>query len=280
MLARILDREGFLPIEAKDGREAIELFKAHSPLAVISDIMMPGMDGLALLSAIKRIDPSAAVILMTGLGTADVLLQALRGGATNFFKKPFSMHDLVQEIRSVAEFRREASRAALFTPFLEEETKLFRIPSSAERFFTVINQVALQLRAILAADEVLNIKVGIEEMITNAIEHGNLGISYQEKAAAIAKGTFAELVAERLRGIVGGRTVTVSSRLTRERFQISIRDEGDGFDWRGLPTVDAENLLSFSGRGIFLTKIYFDEVRYNERGNEVTMVKERMLGPD
>ena len=69
----------------------------------------------------------------------------------------------------------------------------------------------------------------------------------------------------------------MNSHLTSERFEITIRDEGDGFDWQSLPAVAAENLFAFSGRGIFLTKIYFDEVRYNEQGNEVTLVKRRML---
>ncbi len=275
MVARLLEGEGFRALEARDGREAVALFRAESPLAVVSDVMMPGMDGLTLLKEIKRIDRSAAVILMTGVGTAEVLLEALRGGATNFFKKPFNVQDLVQEIRSVAEFRREAARAALYTPFLEEETKSFRIPSGTRRYFTVINQIALQLPTLLPAEDVLTVKVGIEEMIQNAIEHGNLGITFAEKAAALRDGSLAQLVAERLRAGGGDRSVTVESRLTRERFEVTITDEGSGFDWRELPGVEAENLLSFSGRGILLTRIYFDEVLYNERGNQVTLVKKR-----
>jgi CheY-like chemotaxis protein/anti-sigma regulatory factor (Ser/Thr protein kinase) len=277
MIARLLEGEGFRVLEAGDGGEAVALFEAHSPLAVISDVMMPGMDGLELLRRVKRIDRNAAVILMTGLGTSEVLLAALRGGATNFFKKPFNVHDLVQEVRSVAEFRREAARAALYTPYLEEETKRFRIPSGTQRYFPVINQVALQLPLLLPVDEALTVKVGIEEMIQNAIEHGNLGIGCDEKAAALRDGTWADLVAERLRAGGASRVVTVESHLSRERFVVTVTDEGEGFDWRSLPGLDAQSLLTFSGRGIFLTRIYFDEVRYNDRGNEVTLVKKRSL---
>ncbi len=56
-------------------------------------------------------------------------------------------------------------------------------------------------------------------------------------------------------------------------FEITIRDDGKGFDWRTLPEVEPENLLAFNGRGIFLTKIYFDEVIYNDSGNQVTLRK-------
>jgi anti-sigma regulatory factor (Ser/Thr protein kinase) len=65
------------------------------------------------------------------------------------------------------------------------------------------------------------------------------------------------------------------SRLAPDLFEITIRDEGGGFDWRKLPAVAPENLLAFNGRGIFLTKIYFDEVSYNELGNEVTLRKRK-----
>jgi len=276
LLSHLLDREGFDPVQAGDGERAVELFKSHSPLVVVSDIMMPKMDGLTLLNEIKKIDRNATVILMTGQGNEEMLLKALRGGATNFFKKPFNVRELIEEIRKVVNFRLEAARSTLFSPFLLEETKKFVIPRSDSPYFPVINQITLQLPRLMPEEEILNIKVGIEEMIANALEHGNLGISFEEKNAAIDEGRLAELVEERGRlSDAAGRKVTVTSRLASDLFEITIRDEGEGFDWRKLPAVAPENLLAFNGRGIFLTKIYFDEVSYNETGNEVTLRKRK-----
>ena len=116
LLARLLEREGFDPVQAEDGAQAVELYKSEAPLVVVSDIMMPRMDGLALLNEIRRIDRNATVILMTGQGNEDVLLKALRGGATNFFKKPFNVRELIEEIRKVVDFRLEAARSSLFSP--------------------------------------------------------------------------------------------------------------------------------------------------------------------
>jgi anti-sigma regulatory factor (Ser/Thr protein kinase) len=100
----------------------------------------------------------------------------------------------------------------------------------------------------------------------------------KEISKAIQEGRLAELIADKGReSDAAGRAVHITSRLSPEVFEIAIRDDGHGFDWRSLPAVEPENLLAFNGRGIFLTKIYFDEVRYNERGNEVTLVKGRML---
>ena len=276
LLARLLEREGFDPLQAEDGTKAVELYKAESPLVVVSDIMMPKMDGLTLLTEIRRIDRNATVILMTGQGNEDVLLKALRGGATNFFKKPFAVRELIEEIRKVVEFRLEAARSSLFSPLLVEETKTFVMPRADSPFFPIINQITLQLPCILPSEDILNLKIGIEEVITNAIEHGNLGISFDEKSKAIQEGRLPDLIALKGReSDAAGRCVRITSRLSPERFEITVHDDGRGFDWRNLPAVEPENLLAFNGRGLFLTKIYFDEVSFNDSGNEVTLRKNR-----
>ena len=276
LLARLLEREGFDPVPAEDGEQAIARYKSESPLVVVSDIMMPKMDGLSLLNEIRRIDRNATVILMTGQGNEDVLLKALRGGATNFFKKPFAVRELIEEIRKVVEFRLEAARSSLFSPLLVEETKTFVMPRADSPFFPIINQITLQLPCILPSEDILNLKIGIEEVITNAIEHGNLGISFDEKSKAIQEGRLPDLIALKGReSDAAGRSVRITSRLSPERFEITVHDDGRGFDWRNLPAVEPENLLAFNGRGLFLTKIYFDEVSFNDSGNEVTLRKNR-----
>ena len=274
LLLRLLEKEGFDPIPAGDGEEAVSLFRSRAPLVVVSDIKMPRMDGLTLLTEIRRMDRGAAVILMTGQGNEEMLLEALRGGATNFFKKPFVVRELIDEIRKVVSFRLEAVRSSLFSPHLVGETKQFVLPAGDLLSFPIINQMTLQLPCLLPEEDILNLKIGIEEMITNAIEHGNLGISFEEKCAAIQDGRFADLIAERSRdGSRGRRRVFISSHLAPDLFEVVIRDEGDGFDWRRLPEVAPENLLTFNGRGILLTRIYFDEVLFNEKGNQVTLRK-------
>ena len=197
LLIRMLQKEGFDAFPASDGEEAIRLFRERSPLVVVSDIRMPRMDGLTMLTEIRKMDRSAAVILMTGQGNEEILLSALRGGATNFFKKPFSSRELIDEIRRIVGFRLEAARSSLFSPYLTAETKSFVLPPLVSSYYPVINQVTLQLPGLVPPEEILNLKIGIEEMITNAVEHGNLGISFEEKAAAVREGRLAELVAER-----------------------------------------------------------------------------------
>jgi DNA-binding response OmpR family regulator len=274
LLVHVMENEGFRPFAATDGEQAIKLFREHSPVVVVSDIRMPRMDGLTMLTEIRKIDRTAAVILMTGQGNEEILLSALRGGATNFFKKPFNSRELMDEIHRIVGFRREAERYGIFSPYLTAETKHFILPPGVSSYYPVVNQITLQLPCLVPAEEMLNLRIGVEEMITNAIEHGNLGISLEEKSRAMLDGTLAELIGQRTEEAQhAGRRVFITSRLTSALFEVTIRDEGKGFDWRTLPAVVPENLLAFNGRGILLTKIYFDEVEYNEAGNQVTLRK-------
>jgi anti-sigma regulatory factor (Ser/Thr protein kinase) len=108
-------------------------------------------------------------------------------------------------------------------------------------------------------------------MIANAVEHGNLGITASEKEEALVAGRFAALLAERLATPANAaKRVYVDTRLGEGEFRVTVRDEGAGFAWR---TLSAEPGASLAGRGVLLARVHFDEVRWNERGNEVTMVK-------
>jgi len=92
------------------------------------------------------------------------------------------------------------------------------------------------------------IRLAVEEGLSNAIKHGNRGESR--------------------------RKVNVTYDVSDERVLIVIADEGDGFDPRAVPDPTAdENLENPCGRGLMLMRAYMDEVCFNERGNEVRMVK-------
>ncbi len=276
LLSRLLAREGFDPIEAADGAQAIELFRSQAPLVVVSDIMMPRMDGLALLTEVKRIDPNAVVILMTGQGNEDILLHALRGGATNFFKKPFNVRELIEEIRKIVDFRIEAARSTLFSPFLVGEIEVIR---DTARGFALLSHhqpghpPAAEHHAGRADHQPEDRDRGDDHQRAGARQPGH---HVPGKEHGVEDGTLQGLLAERGRASdAAGKKIHITSVLSTESFEITIRDEGEGFDWRALPDVAPENLMSFNGRGIFLTKIYFDEVIYSEKGTQVTLRKRR-----
>ena len=98
------------------------------------------------------------------------------------------------------------------------------------------------------------IRLALEEALSNAIKHGN--------------------------GYDRGKKITVSAELTSDRTAITVADEGEGFDPDALPDPTAdENLEKPCGRGIMLMRAYMDDVGFNERGNQVRMVKRRPEHP-
>ena len=275
LLAKYMLKAGLEPIEAENGKRAIELYRLMRPSVVLSDIMMPEMDGLTLLKEIKKIDKQASVILMTGYGSEEVLIESLRSGAVNYFIKPFNFQEITEVIKHILKYRADLDSTQYYSPFITEEKKKFVFTTDEADIFPIINQIAINLAMLVPAAEILNLKIGMEEILKNAIEHGNLNISAEEKNQALEQGVFGKLIKSRLQQEGNGRKkIFITAKLGREAFSVTIRDQGEGFDWKSLPQPTAESLLSISGRGILLTRIYFDEVFYNDRGNEVTLVKQ------
>lgn len=86
---KVLQDNGHEVVEAENGLEAVRQYDAHRPDAVLLDITMPEMDGLAALKEIKRLDPSARVAMVTAMGQQAIVMEALRAGAKDFVLKPF-----------------------------------------------------------------------------------------------------------------------------------------------------------------------------------------------
>ena len=83
--------------------EALELVKHWQPDVVLTDIIMPDMDGLQLLQSIHVIDPTISTIIMTGYGTIEIAVQALKDGAYDFFEKPFDNYKISRVVRRALE---------------------------------------------------------------------------------------------------------------------------------------------------------------------------------
>lgn len=118
------------------------------------------------------------------------------------------------------------------------------------------------------------VALGLSEILVNAIEHGNLNISYQEKSHLLETGEWEDEINRRLQDErYQDRIVTVLFKRSASEISVTVTDQGDGFDWRRF--VDADNAVSTAkhGRGIALAiAMGFNHLTYNEKGNEVTAV--------
>ena len=87
-MSKILSEAGYEVIQAENGLEAVEKYRASKPDAVLMDITMPEMDGLTALKEIKSLDPAARVAMVTALGQQQIVLEAVKSGAKDFLVKP------------------------------------------------------------------------------------------------------------------------------------------------------------------------------------------------
>jgi DNA-binding NtrC family response regulator len=102
-MGKRLARRGFAVHGANSGQEALDLLAAHPEVnAVVLDLKMPGMDGLATLRAMKAARPGLAVLLLTGHGTVEAAREGLALGAFDFLLKPSDLDELTSKLQAAA----------------------------------------------------------------------------------------------------------------------------------------------------------------------------------
>jgi two-component system chemotaxis response regulator CheY len=100
MIKDILTKNGYEVVgEASDGAQAIEKFKETNPDLITMDITMPEMDGITALKEIKKLDPSAKVIMCSAMGQQAMVIDAIQAGAKDFIVKPFQADRVIEAIK-------------------------------------------------------------------------------------------------------------------------------------------------------------------------------------
>ena len=185
LLSDIMRKHNHQAITAENGIEAIKLYRLTHPDLVITDIKMPRMDGISLLKRLKSIDNNALIVLITSFGNEAVLLQALRSGAVNFINKPFKLEEITDTVNNLLTHKSQLESCNLpFHSVIEEKKDYVIITKKAHPGF-LINQLTVNCKSIFSDETIINLRLGIEEMLTNANEHGNLAIGFDKKSEAL-----------------------------------------------------------------------------------------------
>ena len=102
-LAKIFQREGMRVFTAEGAKTALEVARKHKVQVVLTDLMMPGTNGVELMRALKEVSPDTETVLMTAYGTVETAVQAMRDGAYDFVEKPLKRMTIVKSVRKAAE---------------------------------------------------------------------------------------------------------------------------------------------------------------------------------
>lgn len=280
MLCDVLEMQGYEVLTADNGTEGLEQYRKHRPAFTLTDISMPGMSGLDLLKQIKILNSEASVILMTGAGTETYAVEALRGGAVNYFNKPLDINELVETLHRYSVLAAGYDYELYAAGFIESENLRLSLTNDLAQVNHAVQMIVNHCRAIFPLEDIYTLRFGLYEMIVNSIEHGNLGITYEEKTRALEINQLNKLIKERAEDPVRRRKrVKIECRLNPEGMQCVIQDEGDGFDHSIYSASEDPAQLfeqlgtSLHGRGIMLTCLQFDKVEFSQKGNLVTIIK-------
>jgi CheY-like chemotaxis protein len=274
----LLAAEGGFRVQfANCGTQALEHIRAKAPDVVLTDLTMPDMDGLELVTQIKSRHPLLPVVLMTSKGTEEIALRALHHGATNYVPKQFLRSALAMTLRDVlAAACRDGGNARLMGCMTKDECS-FTLGNDPDLIPSLVSYLQHRVIEIGVTEESerMRVAVGLEEGLVNALYHGNLELNSHLRDEDPE--LYERAVIQRCREApYASRRIFVDAKLSRHSLVFVIRDEGPGFDPRSLPDpTEPANLERVSGRGVFLMRTFMDEVHYNATGNEVTLVKVR-----
>lgn len=119
-LKRMFEDKGKTVITAKNGKEALDILDKEQPDLVVMDIMMPGMNGLAVLKEIHENWPKLLVIIMTAFGTTETAIEAMKQGAYEYILKPFDIQKMNELVENALSISRTMKTQVSYKPFEEE----------------------------------------------------------------------------------------------------------------------------------------------------------------
>lgn len=276
LLVELLEGDGFTVETAVDGVAGWRRLNGDgAPFDVLLvDWLMPGLNGLELLRLVKG-DPALEVlpvVLETGLVDRNAMLQGIAAGAYYYVTKPLDREMLLSIVRTAA--ADHARYRALQEALRQGLDAVATLNEGLFRFRTVEQATALASFLSHGTPEPERTVVGLGELLVNAVEHGNLGISYEEKSSLLASGTWQQEVERRL-ALPDHVHKRAEVRFKREpgRIVLTVTDAGAGFDWKRYLDVTPERALSRHGRGIAMARrLSFRSLDFSPRGNEVTAV--------
>jgi two-component system NtrC family response regulator len=155
-LETLLREDGYDVARAHDGRAALSLLETFGPDVVLTDLRMPGMDGLDLLSRVKESRPETLVILMTAYGTVKTAVKAMKLGAEDYLAKPIDVDELEVVLGKAVEKKRLLEETRNLRERLEEKYHLDNLVGESPEIlavFKTIRQVAPSSSSVLLLGE-------------------------------------------------------------------------------------------------------------------------------
>jgi len=252
------------------------LVEELEPDLVLLNLASGGETELRLFLSLHRILDTVPVLGLVE-PESKVLGRAIEAGLQDFLFAPLKAEELDHRL-SLARRRLEVTKLYnRASGRMTDYSARLDLPTDFRLVAPVADILTRDLKAggRMPADGVFQLRLTISELITNAMEHGSLAITLEEKLEALEAGRFDHLVEERLKDpALAGRTVEVSARHTTDRVTFSVLDQGPGFNVDEIcARLNAPSPSLPCGRGLFLLRQLGDEYNFSQGGRKVTLVR-------
>lgn len=273
LIDHVLTKRGHQVITKSDPMAALDYLKSHARRVsvIICDWNMPEMTGLDFVNRIKTIDSLRfiPVIMLTGRSDPQDIQAGISAGAYYYLTKPFEQSVLLSLIESaiisrlhIQNLQVELDDTLVVTHLVDDALFWFQTISQAERLAFWFSQ---------CCPDPAGARLGLHELLINAVEHGNLEINYNEKTILKAENTLTAEIKIRFQKVpFKNRKASLHFQRLPEQLVFHIVDEGPGFDYDKYLTLSPDRAFANHGRGIAIANhLCFSKLEYIEPGNQV-----------
>lgn len=263
---------GYRTLTAENGLDAWKVLEKDCDVSVVVlDRIMPKMDGIEFTKRLKadRELSDIPVIMQTSAKKKQEILEGIQAGVYYYLTKPYDKEILLSVVGSACDgyedltsLRKDLGQIKGIMHLVEDFNFKFQSLEDAKTLSSVLASVFPKPEQTV---------LGISELLINAVEHGNLGVTYEEKTNLLNENRWSEEIKRRML-LEKYRDKFVRVSLTRSHNELTlwIRDEGYGFGWCEYLEISPERATHNHGRGIAMSKaLSFDTIQYIGRGNEV-----------
>lgn len=269
-LKKAIDPSLFTTLFVTNCEEGKHVFDSFLPDIVLCNLQIIIDDNGNFFKYIRQHKSKTTIHILIDKPNNKLIFKAMKFGINNYLTLPLSILDCNYYLKQCIQLLKNKLHINGTNPINKTTQIELTTDNSIEKISEVTNEITQHINPLFSPIK-NNIKLCIEELIINAIEHGNLSITYNEKTIALQNDCFEQLVASRNNAQENrNKKVRIIFHQEPTFDEWFIEDEGNGFDSREIPSLSqAVEINELHGRGILINQFLFDEIEYRDNGKTV-----------
>ena len=273
ILCKYLEGESYVTNTVERGEHAWEVLEKNPYQydTVILDRRLPDISGMEIFKRMQThsILCKVPVIFQTAMDRQEEILEGLQAGVHYYLTKPFNQQTFLSVLKTIVHhyqnyktISQELNQICQTLASLQSKSFQFQTIGEAQQLAMILSSICPNPQKVM---------IGLVELMINAIEHGNLGITYEEKTDLLDSNLWSVEVNRRIRLKENKNKYAVVTYQKKDDYiEFDIQDQGNGFAWKNYLESSSQRASHTHGRGIWMAKtLSFDSLEYIDPGNRV-----------